>query len=103
MDSPGDSARYCSYTLMEMETKNILCIVTMDKRVTDRKSTNLEKACFEKGMKILKDNGLKVVEVVTYAHLQIEALMSKLIPSAYSFTSFVKFRIGSALELIGYS
>jgi hypothetical protein len=51
----------------------------------------------------LKDNGLKVVEVVTDAHLEIGALMSKLISSTYSSTSFVNFRIGSALELIGYS
>ena len=103
MNSPGHSAQYCSHTLMEMGTKKILCIVTMDKRVTDRKNTNLEKVCFEKGMQTLKDNGLKIVEVVTDAHLQIGALMSKLIPATYSSTSFVNLRIGSALELIGYS
>ncbi|XP_062612144.1 uncharacterized protein LOC134273936 [Saccostrea cucullata] len=77
MDSPGHSAQYCSYTFMEMETKKILSIVTMDKRMTGGKSTNLEKACFEKGLHSLLDAGVNVVEVVTDAHPQIGALMKK--------------------------
>lgn len=48
MDSPGHCAQFCSYTFMEYETKKILSIVTMDKRMTDKKSTVLEKACFLK-------------------------------------------------------
>lgn len=79
MDSPGHSAQYCSYTFMEMETKKILSIVTMDKRMTGGKSTNLEKSCFEKGLKFFIDAGINVVEVVTDAHRQIGALMSMLI------------------------
>lgn len=52
MDSPGHCAQFCSYTFMEYETKKILSIVTMDKRMTDKKSTVLEKACFLKGLRI---------------------------------------------------
>ena len=77
MDSPGHSAQYCSYTFMEMDSKEILCIVTMDKRMTDKKSTNLEKACFQKGLQYLLGKGLNIVEIVTDAHVQVEALMSK--------------------------
>ncbi|XP_055997869.1 uncharacterized protein LOC125647150 [Ostrea edulis] len=76
-DSPGHSAQYCSYTFMEYISKKILYIITLDKRSTDKKSTNLEKACFQKGMRFFKDAGLKVVEVVTDAHVQIASLMSK--------------------------
>lgn len=43
MDSPGHNAQYCTYTFMENSTKQILFVITMDKRMTDRKSTNLEK------------------------------------------------------------
>lgn len=50
MDSIGHNAQYCTYTFMENSTKQILCVITMDKRMTDRKSTNLEKACFVKGL-----------------------------------------------------
>ena len=77
MDSPGHSAQYCSYTFLENETKKVLCIVTMDKRFTERKSCNLEKACFLKGLKFLLEKSIRVVEVVTDAHVQIEAVMSK--------------------------
>lgn len=37
MDSPGHSAQYSSCTFMEYTTKKILCIITMDKRMTDLK------------------------------------------------------------------
>ncbi|XP_063405831.1 uncharacterized protein LOC134689792 [Mytilus trossulus] len=77
MDSPGHCAQYCTYTFMEMETKRILCIITMDKRMTEGKSTSLEKGCFEKGLKIMTDAGLNIKEVVTDAHPQIGALMKK--------------------------
>lgn len=50
MDSLGHNAQCCTYTFMENSTKQILCVITMEKRMTDRKSTNLEKACFVKGL-----------------------------------------------------
>lgn len=59
------------------KTHKILCLVTMDKRMTGRKSVILEKACFQKGLQFLFEKGIHVVEVVTDAHVQIEALMSK--------------------------
>lgn len=45
--------------------------------MTEKKSTNLEKACFVKGLEFLLSKDMKVVEVVTDAHLQISSLMSK--------------------------
>ncbi|XP_052715271.1 uncharacterized protein LOC128188330 [Crassostrea angulata] len=81
MDSPGHSAQYCSYTFMEYTTKKILCIITMDKRMTDLKSTNLEKSCFVKGLQFLLNRGLKVVEVVTDAHVQVASIMKKDYPN----------------------
>lgn len=79
MDSPGHTAQYCSYTFMEYDTKTILYILTMDKRATEKKSTNLEKACFVQGLRFLLDKGLRIVEVVTDAHVQVASVMSKLI------------------------
>ncbi len=76
MDSPGHSAQYCSYTFMEYTTKKILCIITLDKRFTEKKSTNLEKACFINGLGVLIEKGMKIIEVVTDAHVQISSLMS---------------------------
>ena len=76
MDSPGHSAQYCTYTFMENTTHKILHIVVMDKRVTGGKSAVLEKACFQRGLQFLLDKGLVISEVVTDAHVQVEALMS---------------------------
>lgn len=86
MDSPGHTAQYCSYTFMEYDTKTILYILTMDKRATEKKSTNLEKACFVQGLRFLLDEGLRIVEVVTDAHVQVASVMSKL---SYYYMSYL--------------
>lgn len=75
-DSPGHSAQYCSYTLMEESTKKILTLQTLDKRTTDKKSPNMEKAGFIKAISDLRDQGVDIEEVVTDAHLGIGAVMS---------------------------
>ncbi|XP_061186901.1 uncharacterized protein LOC133195031 [Saccostrea echinata] len=80
MDSPGHTAQYCSYTFMEYDTKTILYIITMDKRVTEKKSTNLEKACFVQGLRYLLGKGLHIVEVVTDAHVQVASVNKKDFP-----------------------
>lgn len=49
--------------------------------MTEKKSTNLEKACFVKGLEFLLSKDMKVVEVVTDAHLQISSLMKKEYPN----------------------
>lgn len=77
MNNPGHCAQYCSYTFMVNVSKKIVCIITMDKRVTEKKSTLLEKACFLNGLQFLREKRINVVEVITDAHTQIAYLMSK--------------------------
>lgn len=62
---------------MEDVTKKILTLHTIDKRVTERKSANLEKVSFNNAMVELRNKGIKIKEVVTDAHLGIGALMSE--------------------------
>nr|XP_054592512.1 uncharacterized protein LOC107373174 isoform X2 [Nothobranchius furzeri] len=50
MDSPGHTAQFCTYTTMENDSKDIISVVTVDKRQTNRNS-------------------------VTDAHMQISALL----------------------------
>lgn len=76
MDSPGHSAQYCSYTIMENDTKQILLSKALDKRIAGGKSPNLEKLGFQSCMEELEEKGIQVKEVVTDAHLGIGALMS---------------------------
>lgn len=48
----------------------------MDKRATEKKSANMEKAFFLRAMDDLVEKGVIVSEVFTDAHLQIEAVMT---------------------------
>jgi hypothetical protein len=77
MDSPGHCAQYCSYAFMVDVSKKIVCIITIYKRATEKKSTLLEKACFLKGLQFLREKRINVVEVITDAHAQNADLMSK--------------------------
>ncbi|XP_062582974.1 uncharacterized protein LOC134244742 [Saccostrea cucullata] len=62
---------------MDNETKKILTIHTIDKRMTDRKSPNMEKAGFEAALNELLEENIQVKEVVTDAHLGIGSIMKK--------------------------
>ena len=49
-DSPGSSAKYCSYSLMEMESHKILHVETVDKRDVQLQSPNMEHEAFIRSM-----------------------------------------------------
>ncbi|XP_035671511.1 uncharacterized protein LOC118412627 [Branchiostoma floridae] len=75
MDSPGYCAQYCTYTVMDNESKSIVTVEVVDKRETDRKSTVMEKAGFQRAMDDLLNRRVPVKEVCTDAHVQIGSLM----------------------------
>lgn len=77
MDSPGHCAQYCTYTAMENESREIISVITVDKRETGRNSVIMEREAFVRTVDTLL-NEVKLVEVCTDAHVQISALMSKL-------------------------
>lgn len=76
MDSPGHCAQYCTYTAMENDSREIISIITIDKRETQRNSVIMEKEAFIQTVDMLLTE-VKLVEVCTDAHVQISALMSK--------------------------
>ncbi|KAK0147524.1 hypothetical protein N1851_012996 [Merluccius polli] len=69
MDSPGHCAQYCTYTAMENESREIISVITVDKRETGRNSVIMEREAFVRTVDSLL-NEVKLVE--------ISALMSKL-------------------------
>ncbi|PIK62610.1 hypothetical protein BSL78_00506 [Apostichopus japonicus] len=77
-DSPGHCAQYCTYSVMDYETCDILDIQVVDKREADLKSTNMEKIAFLRALETLEKSDVKVEEVVTDAHPQIKSYLSKL-------------------------
>ena len=66
-DSPGKSAKYCTYSLMESESNKILHVETIDKREVNLKSPNMEREAFKRSMDYLISRGIKISEVVTDA------------------------------------
>ena len=77
MDSPGHTAKYCTYTVMNQEDKAILALEIVDKRETALKSVLMEAKGFKQAMISIKDAGVELKEVVTDAHPQISKIMSK--------------------------
>ena len=58
-------------------TRDILHVAVVDKRQVDLKSPNMEKKAFVDTMALLESKNVIVEEVVTDAHPQIKAYMSK--------------------------
>ena len=73
-DSPGHSAKYCTYTLMDAKSGHVVDTVVVP--VTDVANSNaMEKAGFIKTMMNLKDEGVVVDTVSTDRHTQIRKLV----------------------------
>ena len=66
----------CTYTTMELDTLDIINVVTVDKRHVGGKSVSMEKEAFIKTFDVLMGE-LNIKEIVTDAHVQISSLMSK--------------------------
>ncbi|KAI4820799.1 hypothetical protein KUCAC02_028766 [Chaenocephalus aceratus] len=76
VDSPGFCAQYCTYTAMDNDSKNIICMINIDKRETQRNAVIMEKEGFVRTVNTLREE-LHVTEMCTDAHTQISALFSK--------------------------
>ena len=61
---------------MDNESKDIISVVTMDKRQTNRNSVIMERHAFIQTFDSLLED-LNITEIVTEAHMQIAALMVK--------------------------
>ena len=70
-DSPGKSAKYCTYSLMESKSNKISHIETIDKHEVNLKSPNMEREAFKRSMKYLISRGTKITEVVTDASIAV--------------------------------
>lgn len=73
-DSPGHSAKYCLYSLMDTESNKLVDVQIIDKREADLKSPRMEKIGLQRGLEALA-NRVSVVELVTDASTSITAMM----------------------------
>lgn len=81
-DSPGSSAKFCSYSLMEMDSYNILHIETVDRREVQLHSPNMEHEAFIRSMKYIKGK-LTCTELVTDASSSIRKTIGKFCPAVF--------------------
>jgi solute carrier family 8 (sodium/calcium exchanger) len=75
-DSPGFSAKYYTYSLLDMESQHILTFVTS--KVTETGSScKMEVEGFRRCMEYLLDKGFQIVVLGADRHVQIRSLMKK--------------------------
>ncbi|XP_033754344.1 uncharacterized protein LOC117337464 [Pecten maximus] len=79
-DSPGHSAMFCTYTFLEYESKDIVACEIIDKRMTQLKSTLMEKEGLIRAMKFIINGGANIKEVCTDAHVQIAYFLKQTYP-----------------------
>ncbi|XP_072006315.1 uncharacterized protein [Engystomops pustulosus] len=73
-DSPGFSAKYTVYTMMEVKTKKIIAF-TVEQLVPPATSVSLEKIAFEKTLQSLLQKGVFVGIIATDRHVGIRKLL----------------------------
>ncbi|XP_072172010.1 LOW QUALITY PROTEIN: uncharacterized protein [Diadema setosum] len=76
-DSPGFCSQYCTYTVMDHDSKEVVDVEFLDKRQAHDKSTTMEPMALIKALDKIKALGLSVKELVTDAHPTISAILRK--------------------------
>ena len=66
---------YCTYTLMDHDTKEIVYMVIVDKRETKGNSPVMEREALRRALLACKENGIPVVELVTDGNASVAAMM----------------------------
>lgn len=52
-DSPGNSAKFCSYSIMDISTSKVLHVETIDKREVKLQSPNMERESVKRALDFL--------------------------------------------------
>lgn len=76
-DSPGFNAKYCTYSLLDMETQHILVFVFVKVSETSS-SSKVEVKGFRKCLNYLLDLGFRIKILDTDRHVQIRSVMNKI-------------------------
>ena len=73
-DSPGYSAKFCTYTLMDTATEKVVHTCTVDKREVRGKSPNMEREALFRGLVSVTQH-ISVTEVVTDASTSVKKML----------------------------
>lgn len=75
-DSPGFSAKYCTYSLLDIETQRV-CMFVIVKVSETGSSSKMEVVGFRRCMNFLLDQGFEIAVLATDRHVQIRSIMGK--------------------------
>ena len=78
-DSPGASAKFCTYSMMDIETNKILHMETIDKREVQLQSPNMEREGVVRGISYLHGQDITITELVTDASSSVRKMLGMLI------------------------
>ena len=79
-DSPGSSAKFCTYSLMDTATNKILHAETIDKREVQLQSPNMEREGILRALNFLLSKlhgSVTVDEVITDASSSVRTVLGK--------------------------
>ena len=76
-DSPGSSAKYCAYTLMDVDTEQVVHCEIVDKREVALKSPNMERLGLKRSLENLRKSSVTLSELVTDASIVIISMIGK--------------------------
>ena len=76
-DSPGSSAWYLTFILMEHDSKDVLDIQVVEKRETGGKTPAMDLEGLKRSLQKVEEAGVIIEELVTDAHPSITRHMSK--------------------------
>ncbi|XP_035662758.1 uncharacterized protein LOC118406641 isoform X1 [Branchiostoma floridae] len=80
-DSPGHSAKFGSYTLMDLRTSKILTIQLVQSNEVAGGSNNMEKEGLVRAVAFLQARGLQISTLVTDRHLQVAKWVRENLPA----------------------
>ena len=76
-DSPGKSAKFCTYLMMETDHNQILHFENIDKHEVGLHSPNMEREGLIRCLNFLISNGVQIKEVVTDSSTSVAKILGK--------------------------
>ena len=77
-DSPGSSAKFCTYSLLDIDCNKILHVESVDKREVSLQSSNMEREAVSRGISYLQAKNIKIEEIITDASSAVRKMLHKL-------------------------
>ena len=79
-DSPGSSAKFCSFSLMDVSTSKVLYVETIDKREVQLQSPNMEREGVKRAQNFLLtklDKSVQIEEIITDASSSVRTTLGR--------------------------